>query len=257
MDYVPVTEVPGNRITREAARALYSRYHHATRLVHGRGVLEVGCGSGQGLGYLARSAQRVVGLDYTHSLLQMARNYYRGRIPLLRGDGQALPFRNGSFDVVLLYEAVYYLPEPKRFVAECWRVLRPGGVLLLCTANKDWRGFIPSPYSVQYFSPPELTALMEPDFEVALYGMIPVREDGLRSRLSSSLSLVRRVTSRLRLIPKTMKGKERLKRLFYGELVEVKPEIEPETSEPFPLEPVPSDSTTRAFKVVFVVAHRR
>ncbi len=95
---------------------LHTRYHYAAGLCQGKDVLEVRCGSGAGLGYLARRARSVVGGEYTESLLSRALLHYRGRIPLVWLDAHALPFREASFDAVILFEAIYYLGRPEDFL---------------------------------------------------------------------------------------------------------------------------------------------
>src|SRR2546427_8051575 len=118
-NYTTVTEVPGIRTSREQLAMLYARYAYATDLCGGKVVLEVACGAGQGLGYLVKKAKLVVGGDYTENLIRVAQRYYSGRVPLLRLDAHVLPFRDSSFDVVLLYEAIYYLAYPEQFLDEC------------------------------------------------------------------------------------------------------------------------------------------
>jgi len=82
-DYTTVTEIPGNKATKENLQMLYSRYHWASQFVEGKEVLEVGCGPGIGLGYLAKTAKRVVGGDYDKDLVKIAQNYYQGKIDVL------------------------------------------------------------------------------------------------------------------------------------------------------------------------------
>jgi len=92
MDYSGVTETVGDHVTREALSMLYTRYAFARTLCEGRDVLEVACGGGQGLGYLASRARRVVGGDLTESLMAQAERHYGGRIPLVRLDAHGLLF---------------------------------------------------------------------------------------------------------------------------------------------------------------------
>ncbi|MEK7217323.1 MAG: class I SAM-dependent methyltransferase [Chloroflexota bacterium] len=132
-DFSNVTEVPGARASREQAAMLYTRYAFAARLCRGKEILEVACGSGMGLGFLARTAKRVVGGDCTQGLLRQARKHYGARIPLVRLDAHGLPFRDSSFDAIILYEAIYYLADPSLFLQECRRVLREGGSLIVCS----------------------------------------------------------------------------------------------------------------------------
>jgi SAM-dependent methyltransferase len=154
--------------------------------------------------------------------------------------------------VVILYEAIYYLRRPEKFASEARRLLRPGGTLLICTANKDQPDFNPSPYSFQYFSPPELVALLQPlGFEVEIFGESPLSRSSLRSRLVSS---AKRFAVRHRLIPGTMRGKEILKRLVFGRLVSIPNEIDERTASPTPLTPIPCDEPARGHLVIHCVA---
>jgi ubiquinone/menaquinone biosynthesis C-methylase UbiE len=86
-------------------------------------------------------------------LIRQAQAHYQGRIPLAQFDAETLPFREQSFDVVILHQAIYYLSSPQRFIAESRRVLRGNGdVLLIGTVNPQWPDFNPSPMSTRYFS---------------------------------------------------------------------------------------------------------
>src|SRR6185503_89682 len=52
----------------------------------------------------------------------------------VQGDGQRLPFRDGSFDVVFSHSVIEHVGSAESYLRECHRVLRPQGVLYLCTA---------------------------------------------------------------------------------------------------------------------------
>jgi len=248
-DYSNVTEAPGTLVTREAIDMLVARYSWAAATSADRDVLEVACGAGQGLGVLARTARRVVGGDYTQSLLGGAHAQYGARVPLLRLDGQRMPFRSASFDVILLFEAIYYLASGDAFLAECRRVLRPGGRLLVCSANCAWSGFNPSPFSTRYYDADGLSRLLAAHgFHVRMFGAFPATAPSLAGR---AVSLAKRVAVALHLIPKTMKGKEWLKRMFLGPLQPFPAEL-PSTAASLPL--VPLESLTGAadgFKVIY------
>ena len=92
-DYTSVTELPGSRATREQHARLYHRYQTAGQYIAGKRVLEVACGAGLGLGYLARRANAVIGGDYTESLLRTAQSHYQKRILLVLFDAHHLPLR--------------------------------------------------------------------------------------------------------------------------------------------------------------------
>ena len=222
-DYTTVTEAPGDALRAEAIDMLLTRYAFAAERARGRRVLEAGCGPGQGLGMLAKSARLVVGGDYTETLLGYAARHYGSRVPLLRLDAQSLPFADGSFDLIVFYEAIYYLGSAERFAAECRRVLAPGGEVLVCSANPKLPDFNPSPFSVRYYSSEELRRLFEAQgFTVTMSGAFPAEAATPRDRV---VSLVKRAAVALHLVPKTMKGKALLKRLFFGRLEQAPAEL--------------------------------
>jgi SAM-dependent methyltransferase len=253
-DYTTVTEITGCNVTSEQLQRMYTRYRFASEFCEGKDVLEVACGSGQGLGYLAKKAKRVVGGDYDGKIVKCAKDYYKDRIEIRQLDAHNLPFDNKSFDVLILYEAIYYLAQPEKFVNEAYRVLRDNGVLIMCTANKDWSGFNPSPYTYKYFSAPELFELLKQNefINVALYGDCPVKVNTFKDRI---ISAIKKAAVALNLIPKTMKGKELLKRLFMGKLIPLPPEIKDGMTEYTPPVTIPQDTPTTQYKVLFAVGY--
>lgn len=98
----------------------------------GRRALEVGCGDGRLLGWLASRAALAVGLDPDPAqLVRAAAN--RGVGLLARGVGERLPFASGAFDLVVLFNSLHHVPVDRQgaALAETARVLRPGGDLLV------------------------------------------------------------------------------------------------------------------------------
>ncbi len=251
VDYTDVTEAVGHRITREALDMMWTRYAFAARYCDRGDVLEVACGAGQGLGTLSARARRVVGGDYTGRLLEMARHQYQGRVALVQLDAQALPFRDGSFDVVVLYEALYYLQDARGFIDEARRVLRAGGHVVAVPVNREWVDFNPSPLSTMYFSHSELREMLRAGrFSPSLFGAFPVTHEGGRDRFVSG---VKRTAVRLGLMPKTMRGKRLLKRLFLGQLVDFPAEMREGLAayrEPVALAP---RQPANGFKVIYAV----
>lgn len=246
-----VTEIPGSGASREQIDMLRTRYDLAARLVKGREVLEAACGPGAGLGYMARHAARVVGGDFDEDLIRLARDHYRDRIELHRLDAQALPFTEGSFDAVLLLEAIYYLPGADTFISEARRVLRPGGILVLCSANREWPLFNPSPFSQRYYAAEELRDLLQSaGFQPELLAGFPDASLGWKSRLFRAL---RKSAVSLHLIPRTMGGKEKIKRLLYGTLHSLPQELTESIGEVHPLVPVPAGQAVRGHKVIYAI----
>ncbi len=78
----------------------------------------------------------VVGLDASRTMLAEAVRA-GGGVRYVRGDAAELPFRDGSFDAVCCFAALYFIEEPMRAIAEIARVLAPGGrVALLASVSR-------------------------------------------------------------------------------------------------------------------------
>jgi SAM-dependent methyltransferase len=94
-------------------------------------ILDVGCGHGLMLSPWTTS-NLVVGVDMTWSMLPLARGV--GSM-VVQGDARVLPVRAASFDTVVSVEMVQHLEDIDGFVVELARVVRPGGSVILGTAN--------------------------------------------------------------------------------------------------------------------------
>ena len=84
------------------------------------------------MGYLSKIAKSFNAGDYSEKILEIAREHYGSRITLKQFDAQNLPYKDNSMDVIILFEAIYYLPSAERFVSECRHVLRDGGKVFYC-----------------------------------------------------------------------------------------------------------------------------
>lgn len=97
-------------------------------------VLEVGPGRGETAEWIAsNTAAEVVAVDQSERMVELTRA--RG-IDARLGDVQALPFPDGSFDVVVAAWMLYHVPDLDRGLAEIARVLRPGGRLVAVTNSR-------------------------------------------------------------------------------------------------------------------------
>jgi SAM-dependent methyltransferase len=102
--------------------------------VAGKDLLEIGCGRGGGAELTSRvlGARSVTAVDLTASSIKWCRRRWTDSgIRFHIGDAQNLPLGDSCFDVVLNVESSHTYPQCERFLAEAFRVLRPGGQLLL------------------------------------------------------------------------------------------------------------------------------
>ncbi len=111
-------------------------YHHLAADVEweGREALEVSCGRGGGAAYVMRALRpkSLVGIDITRNAIRYCQKTHQ--LPGLSfetGDAEEMEFPDESFDIVLNVEACLHYKRLELFFSEAWRVLRPGGVLLL------------------------------------------------------------------------------------------------------------------------------
>jgi SAM-dependent methyltransferase len=144
-------------------------YEWLLAYVSGARVLEAGAGEGYGAGLMSRLASSVVALDYDATAAAHVARAYPG-IPVVRGNLVQLPFDDGGFDLVVSLQTVEHLWDQEALVAECLRVLRPGGRFVLSTPNR--RTFPPgNPFHARELDAGELRELLTRHGPLQLHGV--------------------------------------------------------------------------------------
>jgi ubiquinone/menaquinone biosynthesis C-methylase UbiE len=150
---------PSGWLGRRMARAMNVGHSRMTdwalqdvTIPSGAAILDVGCGGGATVGKLAAIAPqgKVVGLDYSPASVAVSRQtnaqaIAAGRVQIEQGSVAALPFAEGTFDLVTAVETHYYWPDLPANVREVWRVLKPGGTFALIA--ETYRG---GPFRILY-----------------------------------------------------------------------------------------------------------
>jgi len=99
-------------------------------------VLEVGAGTGEVSRALKDAGHQVIATDISPNMVaQIQKKGIEAQVC----DSEKLPFLDSSFDTVISSEHLYYLDHPEIFITEAKRVLRPGGRLLISSANHTTR----------------------------------------------------------------------------------------------------------------------
>jgi SAM-dependent methyltransferase len=97
----------------------------------GASLLEIGCGMGSDLLQFARGGALCTGIDLTPRSVEIARHrfaLYGNKGSFMLADGEHLPFKSDSFDVVYSNGVLHHTPDTPGAIREVRRVLRPGGV---------------------------------------------------------------------------------------------------------------------------------
>lgn len=112
-------------------------------------ILDVGCGTGVFAARIreALPTSRVCGIDLVRGMLEKGNDRWRHHadfVTPIQGDSERLPFADSSFDFVTCANSFHHYPHQDRAVEEMFRVLKPGGRLLLIDGFRDrlWGWFI-------------------------------------------------------------------------------------------------------------------
>jgi SAM-dependent methyltransferase len=144
-------------------------------LPDGASVLDAGCGAGVPAARLLAERCRVTGLDLSPAQVALARQLVPNAAFVV-GDLAALPFVDAAFDAVVCFYAIIHVPREEHPVVlrELWRVLRPGGPLLLSTGagesegdtEQDWLGAGAPMYWSHYGRDTNLRLLRDAGFTI-------------------------------------------------------------------------------------------
>lgn len=117
------------------------RYAFTAPFVQDKRVLDISCGSGYGSQFIAmQGARAVVGVDVDEDSIRFASTFYgHPHVKYIQSDAHSVPsLEDASFDVIVSFETIEHLQNPKQFLSELRRLLKPGGQLFISCPN-DYR----------------------------------------------------------------------------------------------------------------------
>jgi ubiquinone/menaquinone biosynthesis C-methylase UbiE len=106
-------------------------------------VLDVGCGTGTFMDKVQGKVQEIQGVEYNDGMLAQARALLGQTAKLVQASATALPFADESFDAVVMNQVLHHFPQDngyaflEKFLAEAFRVLQPGGHLVINTSAPE------------------------------------------------------------------------------------------------------------------------
>ena len=140
-------------------------------------VIEVGSGEGYGTSLLSQTADRVVGLDIDNATVEhAAAKYGSKKVSFSLYDGTTIPFADNSFNLAVSFQVIEHIRDDAGHAAQVHRILKPGGMLVLTTPNRNYRlhpGQKPwNRFHIREYDPQQLAAALRQSFpDVSVLGV--------------------------------------------------------------------------------------
>ncbi len=106
-------------------------YARIPEMIRDKEVLEIATGPGLLAKHVAPASKRMIATDYSDGMIAQAKKGdYPGNLTFEVADAMNLPYADGSFDVVIIANALHIVPDPGKVLNEIKRVMRPDGLLI-------------------------------------------------------------------------------------------------------------------------------
>ena len=137
-------------------------YIEASKLISGT-VLEIGSGEGYGISELSKKAQKYIAIDKYDTPIneELKKN---NNIEFLEMSVPPLDFPENSVDFIVTFQVIEHIQNDKEFIKEIYRVLKPGGNLILTTPNR-LMSLSRNPWHVREYSPEEMREILNNSFK--------------------------------------------------------------------------------------------
>jgi demethylmenaquinone methyltransferase/2-methoxy-6-polyprenyl-1,4-benzoquinol methylase len=112
----------------------------------GEKILDIAAGTGTSSAALARSGADVTAADFSAGMIEVGRRKHPD-LTFVEADAMALPFEDGQFDAVTISFGLRNIEDPKKALAEMFRVLKPDGRLVICEFSKPPRALFRAGYA--------------------------------------------------------------------------------------------------------------
>ncbi|MBU1250483.1 MAG: class I SAM-dependent methyltransferase [Actinobacteria bacterium] len=111
----------------------------------GERILDIAAGTGTSAAALSKSGAKVIALDFSQGMVEEGRRRHPG-LEFVQGDAEKLPFGDDEFDAVTISFGLRNVQRPQVALAEMYRVLKPGGRLVICEFSRPPVGVVRAGY---------------------------------------------------------------------------------------------------------------
>jgi SAM-dependent methyltransferase len=148
-----------------------TRYTFATKYCKDRVIVDLGCGSGYGSKILAdKRVKKIYALDIDQEAINYAKkNYFHTNIKYICSAVENTRLPKRCADVVVCFETIEHLVNPEKLMTEIKRILKPSGILIISTPNKD-TSFNDNPYHLNELDMKKLDILLSDFNHIQYYG---------------------------------------------------------------------------------------
>ncbi|MCL2334769.1 MAG: class I SAM-dependent methyltransferase [Endomicrobia bacterium] len=100
-------------------------------LKKGERVLDACCGTGVLIPLLKDAGAKITGIDYSEKMIEKAEERYGESARFIAGNVEDIPFKNESFDKIIMHNSFPHIDGKKKMFAQCYRTLKSGGIFLI------------------------------------------------------------------------------------------------------------------------------
>ncbi len=183
-------------------------YSFSKTYIKGKKVLDIGCWTGLYANYAVNYAKEVVGIDPGTEAISFAKSFVP-KAKFMVGTTEKLPFKDGSFDVVTLYDVIEHIPNgtEEQAISEINRVLKSNGKIIITTPNKNFLSILMDPayflYGHRHYKLDYLKRLLRRNgFKIDL----ALTQGGFIASLAPNISLLAKYLLRRKLnLPESIK----------------------------------------------------
>ena len=158
-------------------------YEFSEKYIKNKNILDFGCGSGYGTKILAKQAKSAMGIDISAEAINYAtKNYSSKNLDFKTIDQLKKEDLKETFDVITSFQVIEHVLNDKEYIETILSLLKPGGLLILTTPNKEYRlfSYIQKPWNIFHikeYSKKQLERLLDTYFETTTILKISAKKE--------------------------------------------------------------------------------